>query len=156
MPRSSRKQDIAAAAAACGRPCPLRALARRLAPAILGLALAFGQAAASRPAPDVVIVFGRNADGIAGDDARALEDLAIELKAGNAQWISLEAYADDRGSRELNLALAQRRIDDISRHLVQLGVSPSRIHGTSYGEERMDDSNLPMRRVEIRVRKPHP
>ncbi len=136
---------------------PPRALGRRLALAILGFALAFGQAsAASRPAPDAVIVYPQNADSIANEDAWALESLAVELKSGNAQWISLEAYADDRGSRELNLALAQRRIDDISHHLVVLGVPASRIHGTSYGEERMDDSSLPMRRVEIRVWKPQP
>jgi len=134
---------------------PSRALGRRLALAILGFALAFGQAsAASRPAPDVVIVYPQNADSIANDDARTLESLAVELKSGNVQWISLEAYADDLGSRELNLALAQRRIDDISRHLVVLGIPASRIHGTSYGEEQMDDSSLPMRRVEIRVWKP--
>lgn len=157
MPQTSRQRRILADAHLSVLVPPLQALLRRLIQVALGFALAFGQAsAASRPAPDLVIVYPQNADSIANDDARTLESLAVELKSGHAQWISLEAYADDRGSRELNLALAQRRIDDISRHLIVLGIPASRIHGTSYGEERMDDGSLPMRRVEIRVWKPQP
>jgi len=126
---------------------------RRLASAALGLLLATGGAlAAGRLAPDAVIVFAPGADSVAVADDPTLEQLSAKAKSGEAKWISLEAYADDQGSRELNLALAQQRIEDVSHHLVALGFPANRIRGTSYGDEHMDESDLPMRRVEIRIR----
>ena len=131
----------------------MASLSRRLASAFLGLLLAAGAAsAAERLAPDVVIVFAGGADSVESADLPALEQLSEKAKSGEAKWISVEAYADDQGSREMNLALAQRRIEDVSHHLVALGFPSNRIRGTSYGEEHMDDSNLPMRRVEIRLK----
>ena len=128
-------------------------LTRRLASAALALLLAAGPAAAAeRLAPDVVIVFARGADSLESADLPALEQLSAKARSGEAKWISLEAYADDQGSREMNLALAQRRIEDVSHHLVALGFPANRIRGTSYGEEHMDASHLPMRRVEIRLK----
>ena len=126
-------------------------LSRRLAGAALGLLLATGAASAERLAPDAVIVFAPGDDSIAVADNPTLEQLSAKAKSGEAKWISLEAYADDQGSRELNLALAQRRIEDVSHHLVSLGFPGNRIRGTSYGDEHMDESDLPMRRVEIRI-----
>ena len=132
----------------------LETLPRRLAEIAFGLVLVAGPASAGgRPAPDAVIIYPPNSESISSSDGQALEILSAGVKAGETQWVSLEAYADDQGSRELNIALAQRRIEDVSRHLVQLGVPANRIHGTSYGEEHMDESVLPMRRVEIRLSK---
>jgi outer membrane protein OmpA-like peptidoglycan-associated protein len=131
----------------------MASLLQRLAGVALGLLLGTGVAWASRPTPDVVIVFAPGADSIAVADNPTLEQLSAEAKSGEAKWISLEAYADDQGSRELNLALAQRRIEDVSHHLVSLGFPSNRIRGTSYGDEHMDESTLPMRRVEIRINK---
>ena len=128
---------------------------RLLAGAAFGLLLITGAALAARLAPDAVIVFAPGVDSIAAADDSTLEQLSSAAKAGPAKWISLEAYADDQGSRELNLALSQKRIEDVSHHLVALGVPSNRIRGTSYGDERMDESDLPMRRVEIRIRKLH-
>ena len=126
-------------------------LSKRFAKAALGLLLVAGVAMANRRTPDAVIVFVRGADSVAVADLPTLEQLSVEAKSGEAKWISLEAYANDQGSRELNLALAQRRIDDVSHHLVSLGIAGNRIRGTSYGDEHMDESQLPMRRVEIRI-----
>ena len=130
-------------------------LTRRLTSAVLGLLLAAGVAsAAERLVPDVVIVFARGAGGVESADLPALEQLTAKAKSGEAKWISLEAYAADQGSREMNLALAQRRIEDVSHHLITLGFPANRIRGTSYGEEHMDESPLPMRRVEIIISMP--
>lgn len=107
--------------------------------------------AAGKAVPDLVIVFPPASDVVSSDDLSALEGFAIELKSYNVQWISLEGFAADQGSREMNLALAQRRVNEISRHLNMLGVPASRIHGVSYGEEPMEESGLPTHRVEIRV-----
>ena len=128
-------------------------LSRRLLGAALGLLLATGAVSAERRIPDAVIVFAPGDDSIAVTDNPTLEQLSAQAKSGEAKWISLEAYADDQGSRELYLALAQRRIEDVSHHLVSLGFPANRIRGTSYGDEHMDASDLPMRRVEIRINK---
>jgi outer membrane protein OmpA-like peptidoglycan-associated protein len=129
-------------------------LSRRLAKAALGLLLVTATAlAADRLTPDAIIVFAPGVESIAGTDIPVLEKLSADAKSGEIKWISLEAYANDQGSRELNLALAQRRIDEVTHHLALLGFPTNRIRGTSYGEERMDESNQPMRRVEIRIKK---
>jgi outer membrane protein OmpA-like peptidoglycan-associated protein len=131
----------------------MASLLQRLTVGLPGLLLLTGLALASRPTPDAVIFFAPGADSIAVTDNPTLEQLSAEAKSGEAKWISLEAYADDQGSRELNLALAHRRIEDVSHHLVSLGFPSNRIRGTSYGDEHMDESDLPMRRVEIRINK---
>jgi len=126
---------------------------RRLATLACTLLLAVGAAAAARIDPDAVIIFAPGAENVSPADSAMLEQIASVVRTGPEKWISLEAYAGDQGSRELNLALSQRRVDEVSHHLVELGVPASRIRETSYGDERMDESDLPMRRVEIRVRR---
>ncbi len=50
--------------------------------------------------------------------------------------VSVEGHADERGTREYNLALGERRANSVKNYLVALGVSPSRINVVSYGKER--------------------
>jgi peptidoglycan-associated lipoprotein len=50
--------------------------------------------------------------------------------------IRIEGNADERGSREYNLALAQRRAEAVKRVMTVLGVSDNRIETISYGEEK--------------------
>lgn len=123
--------------------------------AVLGLLLAASAAPADPAAADAVIVLapGAGADSIAAADSSALQQLAAKAKSDSSKWISLEAYAADEGSRELNLALAQREVENILQRLISFGFPANRIRGTSYGEEHRAASNQPRRRVEIRVKK---
>ena len=50
--------------------------------------------------------------------------------------IFLEGHADERGSREYNLALGERRSQTLKRQMVLLGVPSRQLRTTSYGEER--------------------
>lgn len=50
--------------------------------------------------------------------------------------IIVEGHADQRGTREYNLALGDRRAASVKDYLVAVGVSPSRIRTISYGDER--------------------
>jgi peptidoglycan-associated lipoprotein len=50
--------------------------------------------------------------------------------------VRIEGNADERGSREYNLALAQRRAESVKRVMTVLGVSDNRIETISYGEEK--------------------
>jgi len=55
---------------------------------------------------------------------------------GNNGTATIEGNCDERGSREYNLALGQRRADSVKDYLVSQGVSASRIDTVSFGEEK--------------------
>lgn len=69
--------------------------------------------------------------------------------------VSLEGHADERGSREYNLALAERRSQSVKSQMMVFGPSASQMRSTSYGEERpvsdahSEESWSQNRRVEI-------
>jgi len=73
-------------------------------------------------------------------DARAtLEKQAEWLKQHPNVAVSVEGHADERGTREYNLALGERRANAIRDYLIALGISQSRIKTVSYGKERPVD-----------------
>ena len=63
-----------------------------------------------------------------------------------AQWLSrypqaqatIEGHADERGTRDYNLALGERRANAAKNYLASLGVNPARLRTVSYGKERPD------------------
>jgi peptidoglycan-associated lipoprotein len=61
---------------------------------------------------------------------------ARQLMAEPAALLRIEGHADERGSREYNLALGQRRADAVARALQLLGVADARLETVSYGAER--------------------
>lgn len=70
-------------------------------------------------------------------EARAtLEKQAAWLKRFPAATVTVEGHCDERGTREYNLGLGERRANSAKDYLVSLGVSPNRIKVISYGEER--------------------
>src|SRR3546814_10697194 len=50
--------------------------------------------------------------------------------------VTVEGHADERGTRDYNLALGERRANAAKNYLVSLGVPESRISTISYGKER--------------------
>jgi peptidoglycan-associated lipoprotein len=50
--------------------------------------------------------------------------------------VTIEGHADERGTREYNLALGERRADAVRNYLTALGIDASRITVISYGKER--------------------
>lgn len=70
-------------------------------------------------------------------DARAtLERQADWLKSNSGVRVTIEGHADERGTREYNLALGERRANSVQRYLSANGVDNSRIQTVSYGKER--------------------
>lgn len=70
-------------------------------------------------------------------DARAtLQRQAAWLNQYPNVRVTLEGHADERGTREYNLALGARRANSAKDYLVSLGVAPSRIQTISFGKER--------------------
>lgn len=71
------------------------------------------------------------------DDARAaLEKQGAWLGKYPAVTVSIEGHCDERGTREYNLALGERRANAVKDYLVALGVNPNRIKTISYGKEQ--------------------
>ena len=67
---------------------------------------------------------------------KALDRQAAWLKANPSVTFTLEGHADERGTREYNLALGERRANSVKDYLVSLGVNPARLKTISYGKER--------------------
>ena len=58
------------------------------------------------------------------------------LVANRAQKITIEGNTDERGSREYNIALGQRRSDSVKQMMILLGVKEDQIETVSFGEEK--------------------
>jgi len=58
------------------------------------------------------------------------------LKANPQRRVSIEGHTDDRGGREYNLALGQKRSEAVRRALTLLGVNDSQIEAVSFGKEK--------------------
>lgn len=58
------------------------------------------------------------------------------LKANPQRRVSIEGHTDDRGGREYNLALGQKRSEAVRRALTLLGVSDGQIEAVSFGKEK--------------------
>ena len=70
-------------------------------------------------------------------EARAtLDRQAGWLNQYRGVTVTIEGHADERGTREYNLALGDRRANAVKNYLVARGVDPSRIATISYGKER--------------------
>ncbi len=67
---------------------------------------------------------------------QTLERQATFLKNNPGVKVVLQGHADERGTREYNLALGDRRASAAKDYLVALGVNPNRITIISYGKER--------------------
>lgn len=61
---------------------------------------------------------------------------AMNLIANPNMMVVLEGHTDERGTREYNLALGERRSNAVADYLMLRGVSSSQIDTVSYGEER--------------------
>ena len=57
------------------------------------------------------------------------------LSMNASATVTIKGYCDERGTREYNLALGERRANAVKNALIAEGVSPSRINTISYGEE---------------------
>ncbi len=65
-----------------------------------------------------------------------LEAHARYLKASSARKVMLEGHTDDRGGREYNLALGQKRAEAVRRSLGLLGVSDAQVEAVNCGKEK--------------------
>jgi len=103
-----------------------------------------------------IIYFDFDQSTIKPEFRTALNSHAAYLSQNLSARIVLEGHADERGTREYNIALGERRGNAVSRYLVVQGVSIEAIEVVSFGEERPVNSGSESaslsenRRVEVR------
>ncbi|MDP3136604.1 MAG: peptidoglycan-associated lipoprotein Pal [Burkholderiaceae bacterium] len=64
------------------------------------------------------------------------------LKADAARRVVLEGHTDERGGREYNLALGQRRAEAVRKSLVLLGAADAQLEAVSFGKEKPADTGM--------------
>jgi peptidoglycan-associated lipoprotein len=82
------------------------------------------------------VFFAFNKSTVSAESARALEAQAGWLKTYPNTTATIEGHADNRGTREYNLALGARRAHSASKELTKLGVDKARLKTISYGKDR--------------------
>jgi len=83
-----------------------------------------------------VIYFDTDRYNIDAQDQVALQSQARWLAQYPNKRATIEGHCDERGTRDYNLALGERRANAAKNYLVSLGVDPSRLNTVSYGKER--------------------
>ncbi len=83
-----------------------------------------------------VIFFDTDMFDIDAEDSAALRTQAGYLSQYPDVSVTLEGHTDERGTREYNLALGERRANAAKNFLVSLGIPESRIRTVSFGKER--------------------
>jgi peptidoglycan-associated lipoprotein len=90
----------------------------------------------SNPLSVRVVYFEYDSAEIKSEYRAVLEAHAKYLSSRSNAVVTLEGHADERGSREYNLALGENRAQSVRRLLSLLGASGAQIRTVSYGEER--------------------
>ena len=80
--------------------------------------------------------FDYDKSNVRADAAATLQKQAAWLKTYPKVTVTLEGHCDERGTREYNLALGERRANSAKEYLVSQGIDPSRVSTISYGKER--------------------
>ena len=103
-----------------------------------------------------VVYFDYDSFVVRAEARPVIETHARFLQANKQRKANLEGHTDERGGREYNLALGQKRAEAVRRALTLLGVPDSQLEAVSYGKEKpaaegSDELSLAKnRRVEIR------
>ena len=106
--------------------------------------------------PTTLFYFDFDSSEVRGEYSSDISRHALQLAENPAMRIRLEGHADERGSREYNIGLGERRSQAVRRMLLIQGASASQIATVSFGEERpaalgADESAYAQnRRVEIK------
>jgi peptidoglycan-associated lipoprotein len=82
------------------------------------------------------VFFDTDRSTVRNDGRAVLDKQAAWLKQYPQNVVTVEGHADERGTREYNLALGNRRATAVKNYLVATGINPNRITTISYGKER--------------------
>ena len=84
------------------------------------------------------VYFDTDASTVREDGRQTLNKQAAWLKQYANYQVTIEGNCDERGTREYNLALGERRATSVRQYLIAQGIPAARIKTISYGKERPD------------------
>ena len=82
-----------------------------------------------------VVHFDYDSSDLSNDDYQTLQAHAQFLMANANSRLALTGHTDERGTREYNMALGERRAKDVQSYLVTNGVNAGQLEAVSYGKE---------------------
>ena len=82
------------------------------------------------------VFFGYDSSDLDSDALELLQDQVAWLKQNADVSVTIEGHCDERGTREYNLALGEKRAQAVKNYLIGLGINPDRVSTISYGKER--------------------
>ena len=82
------------------------------------------------------VFFGYDSSDLDSDALELLQDQVAWLKQNTEVSVTIEGHCDERGTREYNLALGEKRAQAVKNYLIGLGINPDRVSTISYGKER--------------------
>jgi peptidoglycan-associated lipoprotein len=82
------------------------------------------------------VFFQTDSSNLTQEGRQTIEGWARFLRQNPSLSTAIEGHADERGTREYNLALGERRATAARNQLVSLGIQPQRVTTVSYGKER--------------------
>jgi len=82
------------------------------------------------------VYFETDSSALTAASQAQLQKEAAWLQQYRQHTATIEGHADERGTREYNLALGERRAQSVVRYLTALGIDPARLKEISYGKER--------------------
>ena len=123
---------------------------------VAGISITSKSTATQAVLANAVVYFEYDQFNLTSKSIQALKGVTELMKKNAKITISIEGHADERGTREYNLALGQRRSESVANYLVANGINRNRLITKSYGEERPlslgsnDTAWSKNRRVEIK------
>jgi peptidoglycan-associated lipoprotein len=82
------------------------------------------------------VFFNYDSSDLDSDAQELLQDQVVWLKQYSDVSVIIEGHCDERGTREYNLALGEKRAQSVKNYLLSLGISSDRLSTISYGKER--------------------
>ena len=103
---------------------------------VAGVSISSKSTATQAVLANAVVYFEYDQFNLTTKSIQALKGVSELMNRNSKITISIEGHADERGTREYNLALGQRRAESVANYLISNGVNRNRMITKSYGEER--------------------
>ena len=103
---------------------------------VAGVSISSKTTATQAVLANAVVYFEYDQFNLTTKSIQALKGVSELMNRNSKITISIEGHADERGTREYNLALGQRRAEAVANYLISNGVNRNRMITKSYGEER--------------------
>ena len=103
---------------------------------VAGVSISSKSTAAKAVLANAVVYFEYDKSNLTAKSIQALRGVSDLMQRNSKITLSIEGHADERGTREYNLALGQRRAESVANYLISNGIKKNRLNVKSYGEER--------------------